>query len=173
MPRGAAARTVKVMNHSKGKWAERAQALMESVLDVAPEDHPKPISRKAADSGHERLFKSYLRELRAAQKVAEEWWAAIVKNDVRRIRGGQAQAAMTAKQRRPLGPLSDSNFIGLLRNFWLQCVALNETVPPDKRVPPEIFLLGWLMEYGEDDLAKFVSGLTFWPIGQDPKNRWV
>jgi hypothetical protein len=161
------------MNHSKATWSERAQALMESILDVAPEDHPKPLSRSAADSEHKRLFASYLRELRAAKKVAEEWWDAIVKNTARRTRGGHGEALRAAKQRRPLGPLSDSNFIGVVRRFWLECTALNEGLPADKRVPPEVFLLGWLMDSGEDDLARFVAGLTFWPVGLDQKNRWV
>jgi hypothetical protein len=161
------------MNHSKATWTQRAQALMEAVLDVAPEDHPAWISRNAADSGHKLLFASYVRELRAAKKVAEEWWEAIVKNRVLSTRGGRAQAVISARESRPLGPLSDSNLIGVLRRFWLECVARNEGVPLDQRVPPEVFLLGWLMDSREDQLAKFISGLTFWPIGLDKKNRWV
>ena len=37
----------------------------------------------------------------------------------------------------------------------------------------EEFLLGELLRGGHEDLAEFISGLPYWPIGMDADGRWV
>jgi hypothetical protein len=162
------------MPRSNAPWAEHARDLLQSVGDVAPADHPPAGGIGAAGAPHQRLFSAYVQKLRAAKKVAEIWWNATVESyRTSGRRGARDEALRTAKEIRPLGARCDSNFIGLLRQYWFECLALNASVDPEQRVAPEYFLLAWLIETGEDELAEFISGLTYWPIGQDKKGRWV
>lgn len=162
------------MPPSNTSWTTRAKNLIVAVRDVAATDHPSPLLMSAAGPRHRHVFSTYVRKLRAAKKVADEWWESLVENNRgSRRRNGREEAVRRAKELRPLGPRSDPNFIGLLRQYWFECWALNATVNPEQRVPPEDFLLAWLIEAGEDELAEFVSGLTYWPVGQDKKGRWV
>jgi hypothetical protein len=41
------------------------------------------------------------------------------------------------------------------------------------QVAPQAFVMLWLSEVGEQDLADFVATLPFWPVGQDEAGRWV
>lgn len=155
------------------EWKSRVEALVNAVKDVAPHAHPLPIAKGAAGSRHRTLFRRYVRDLRTAQKVAEDWWDDLVRIEARRVRGERQLALRNMLQMRPVGPLADGELLGTIRKYWLECVAMNADVTPDERVPPEFLVLEWLMDGENDDLARFLSRLPFWPLGLTRKGEWV
>ena len=38
---------------------------------------------------------------------------------------------------------------------------------------PEEFLLRWLVTDRLDELAEFLAGMPYWPIGMDEDGNWV
>jgi|CXWL01.1.fsa_nt_gi hypothetical protein len=151
-------------------WRDRAQLLLQAVKDVAPHDHPRKGSM--GSSHHHELFKEYVEELYKHKQEGEKWLESLVDSEERRT-GDRSQAITNVMERRPIGALSYPYVTGTVRKFWLACVALNEQLPPLEKVAPEEFALEWLMQQGYDDLAEFISGYPYWPIGLNGFNIWV
>jgi hypothetical protein len=162
------------MKSKQENWKNRLHTLLLAVQDVAPKDHPMPISIEKAGQVHKALFKEYIKELREAKKYAEERWERMIKIQEERVRGGRDKAIRTVKARHPGGPVSDSRVLGTIRKFWLECSRLNQTIEnPAERVPPEDPILRWLMDGKHAELTEFLSGLTYWPLGLDQEGHWV
>ncbi|SRR6266496_212625 len=160
-------------SYESNRWQGRASALLNAVADVSPPGHPLPVEKSAASAQYRKLFDLYVRRLRTAKDEAESWWGDIIKTDTKKMRGDKSQAERTAREMRPLGPLSHPEVIGTLRRFWLDCVDLNAQMISEKRVPPEQFLLKWLIDAEHEPLARFLSEYTFWPIGLDSEGNWL
>jgi hypothetical protein len=61
----------------------------------------------------------------------------------------------------------------VVREYWLKCDDVNQKTRAEERVAPEDFLLRWLADNGRDELAEFLAGMPYWPIGMDEDGRWV
>jgi hypothetical protein len=121
---------------------------------------------------HAARFERYVRELREAKQAAEGWWAGLIKAEVARI-GDEHQAELNVNTRRRRGPVINPHVIHTIRAAWLDCQAINEHSAETLRVAPQAFVLSWLEETGHRELAEFVAGLPFWPMGLDDSGKWV
>jgi len=156
---------------SSPRWKKKAQALVDVVRDVAPPGHPPAGRSKTTASGHRALFDRYVKALRKAKAEADGWRDGIIK--AARSRGEtQADAERYFKENYPVGTVAFGWVIAALRRFWLESDALNRKVDPAATVAPEEFLLSWLQDGTNDDLAEFLSALPFWPIGLTEDGKW-
>jgi hypothetical protein len=158
------------MTQVTSDWKDRAQSLLEAVRDVAPPGHPP--GGAAGSAQHRALFEQYLKKLGRAKRSADQWWLGLIDTEVKHTRN-RDRAIANVKERRPIGPVSHPEVTGTVRKFWLACAALNEEVAIAERVAPEDFILGWMLRLGHDDLAKFLSGYPFWPVGMDWDGNWI
>lgn len=151
-------------------WQQSAQNLIQAARDLRVEQPPAPPSRPLAGSAYERLHTQYVRDLGHAHKWALSWWQSVIDTAAARM-GDRAQAERSVAARFA-GPAAHAAPVYVLRKYWLECAALGETLAPEERVHPEDFLLSSLLG-AQPELAKFVSGLPYWPIGMDEQQRWV
>jgi hypothetical protein len=152
-------------------WKERARRLLLAVKDFSPDVDSSPHSRGSA--AHQALFRQYVKALTAAKEDAEDWWESLIETEEERV-GDREQAEENVNDRRPTGPMSLGATDAVVREYWLKCDALNQrTGNPEERVPPEDFLLRWLVDNGRDELAEFLASMPYWPIGMDEEGNWV
>jgi hypothetical protein len=131
-----------------------------------------PISKREASVRHQQLFEQYEKALTIAIGIATPWWNGIVERTM--ARGGDQRAALrSAYMERPAGPASCPELVWVIRKFWLDCEAINAAVNPQDYVPPEVFLLGWLVDGQHEDMVRVVSGMPYWPIGLNELGEWV
>ena len=143
--------------------------LIRAVKDVAP--LPPGVAFSAASKPYVALFEAYLAELRTAKGWAEDWWESLIEAEKDRC-GSKKRAVANIKTSWPVGAVAHKGMIGVIRKFWLGCQTLNQKNAESKRVPPEEFIMGWLITQDEA-LAEFLSGLPFWPMGIDEDGKWV
>lgn len=145
----------------------------------APRDLPAsapwldpPITKLAASEAHRVLFEQYLQFMEDAVTIAEEWWQGMIEA---LEQGGidRDSAIEAAYNNRFAGPATCPEVVWTLRKFWLECVTLNSEVPELQRVPPEVFLLYWLLDGQHDDWIQLITGMPYWPIGLDELGNWV
>ena len=154
------------------RWRKKAKALVDAVRDVAPPDHPPAGRGRAASPGHRTLFDRYVKGLRKAKAEADDWRKGIL--EASQERGAtKSEAEIQFKQEYPVGTVASGRIIHVLRRFWLEAAALNGKSDPAMRVAPEEFLLAWLVDGTNDDLAQFLSALPYWPIGLTKDGKWV
>jgi hypothetical protein len=152
---------------------ERIQDLTAAVRDVLLGGSEGPVrSIAVARAEHRSLFNTYVRELREAKKNAESWWQGLIDSEESRI-GNRHEAETNVRLRRPAGYVVHPGVIDTIRRFWLGCLRTNDTLPTQDRVAPETFVLRWLEQEGEHDLADFVSALPYWPMGMDEQGKWI
>ena len=111
---------------------------------------------------HARLFEEYVVELRKSKAWAEKWWKDLNK---------QPQAGEPVKVRWPDGPASHPVVIAVIQKYYRGCGTINRIHRVN--VPPNVFLVEWLMEDETDELADFLAGLSYWPIGLDEKDEVI
>jgi hypothetical protein len=139
--------------------------------DFSPDVDYSPQSRGSA--AHQALFRQYVTAFEAAKEDAEEWWDSLIEAEEERV-GDRNQAEENVLERRPTGPWSLGATDAVVREYWLKCDALNQKARnPDERVAPEDLLLRWLVDNGRDELAEFLAGMPYWPIGLDEGGNWV
>jgi hypothetical protein len=154
----------------QNSWRNRAAALVDSVADLEVPGHPPPGGK--GTPAHHHLFDEYVAELGEAMESARGWWAALVA--VEQTRGATAEeAGDTARERHPGGPPSDKTVVAAVRKAWLACDALNAAADPSARVRPEELVMTWLQRERRLELAEFLSGLAYWPVGLDRQLKWV
>ena len=145
----------------------------------APRDLPPsapwmdpPIDKSAASEAHRALFNEYLEFMQDAVTIAEDWWEGMIRAKVEA--GSDRRTAINAAYNgRFSGPASRPEVVWTLRTFWLRCVAVNREVPELQRVPPEVFLLHWLLDGQHDEWVQVITGMPYWPIGLDQQGDWV
>jgi hypothetical protein len=149
-------------------------------LLTAPSDLEKcgaprwnPVYLHNASARHKSLFREYCEESDLVTCAASNWWAETL--DARqRLAGERDRAARQAWIDRPAGPASFPGLVALVRDFWLACHNLNLESVLAERVPPEVFLLQWLIEDGNYQQAVDVLAcMPYWPIGLDREGNWV
>jgi hypothetical protein len=141
------------------------------VRDPVPWREP-PISHAAASPQHQLLFAEYKERLAQAMDIAEDWWNGMLQ--AARDRG--LDAADAAKEVVSLvfaGPAARGEVVLTVRTFWLRCVALNREVEPAMRVPPQVLLLGWLVDDGRDRWVAILTRMPYSPLGLDEAGEWT
>lgn len=131
-----------------------------------------PIHLSEASEAHRRLFQEYEKELDENIKIALEWWEGrlSVKQSVNKLDRKEALRAMYSET--ITGPAS-REIIWVVRKYWIECEKLNTSLPEAQWVPPEVFLLTWLMDGRHEQALEVLSGMIYWPIGLDNDGNWV
>jgi hypothetical protein len=152
-------------------WRERARRLLLAAKDFSPDVDYSPHSR--GSPAHQALFRLYVKALEAAKEDAEDWWESLIDVEEERV-GDRDQALENVIERRPTGAMSLGASDAVVREYWLKCDGLNrKTKNPEDRVAPEEFLLLWLVNDRLNELAEFLAGMPYWPIGMDEEGNWV
>lgn len=131
---------------------------------------PTPLDK--ATPAHRLIFKEYLEALKRVYPIAEAWWSSLIDAQMKEAAGHRPSATEAAFLQRIAGPASDPQFVALIREFWLRVAAQNASLVEADRVPPQVLLLGWLVETGESDFVRIVTCMPYWPIGLDEKGNW-
>lgn len=132
----------------------------------------QPVHPSAASGGHRKLFQEYEKELDENIKIALDWWKGRlnVKQDREKLDRIEALRAMYTET--VAGPVSPE-IIWVVRKYWLECEKLNNSLPKPQWIPPEVFLLTWLMDGKHEQALEVLSGMIYWPIGLDEYGNWV
>ncbi len=155
--------------HIVAKGISRLCCAPSDVPVATPQGSRKPHA--AGTDAHRKIFKTYLAELQPAYNAAAEWWSSLI--DSQMEDGGTRQDAIQASlDRRLAGPASAPEVVSLVRDTWLECTALNATLGEADRVPPEVLLLGWLVEGQHDDFVTLITCMPYWPLGLDENGNW-
>lgn len=148
-------------------------ALLDAVNDVRWPDSGPPVRHLAGGTPeHHSRFGRFVGELRIAKSEAEDWWARLIDVETQRT-GDRRNAQINVKTRRRNGPVVHPTVIRCVRAAWLDCEQFNRLCAPAARVAPEAFVLLWLIQSGETQLAQFLGCLPFWPLGIDASGAWV
>lgn len=158
----------------KRDWRPGVERLLAQPRDLKS---PKVEIRHGEDSSsglerHRALFKAYLRDMDKAVREADADWNRRVDGWAKKWKN-RDRALEHMWTERPAGPASHRDLIGVVRRYWLQCVALNNKVDASERVAPETFILAWVIAEGHNDAARVLSGMPYWPLGQDEDGNWL
>lgn len=122
---------------------------------------------------HRAEFAAYLDELRDVTEVALEWWQETLAARKSEL-GDTPETVHRAWIDRPAGPASFPGLVAFVRDFWLACDQINRSVAQELRVPPEQFLLGWVIDTpGYENAIEVLACMPYWPIGLDHEGNWV
>ena len=159
---------------SEKRVKEGVERLLSAPVDLASSGAKivRASANTTASTRHRELFRRYMRELKSAIPDTMQWWNGLVQAAKDEL-GTRERALLQTWQERPAGPVSDPTLIALIRKYWLSCDGLNRELPPAKQVAPEVFLLRWLQDEGEDEAVEILSGMPYWPMGLDSKGRWI
>ena len=150
--------------------------LLQAPRDVAVKNPVEwkdpPATLHAATSRHQELFADYKEFLEEALEIAEEWW-----NDQIQVQlddGLAPDAALNAVYANVFaGPAARPEVVWTLRTYWLKCDAINRETAVEEQVPPQVFLLSWLMDGSHDAWVQALTGLPYWPIGLSDSGQWA
>jgi hypothetical protein len=145
----------------------------------APRDLPacaplrdSPIEPSEASELHRSAFSEYLVDMAEVYDFASKWWEATLDGIMEENGISREEAVKVAIGRRFAGPAALPDVVWLVRTYWLKCIEINQDVPDTQRVPPEVFLLKWLMDRGEEEWVKLLTCMPYWPIGLDENGKW-
>lgn len=161
-----------IMTHERTNKGVRR--LLTATKDLKQCGAPAWNSKNRGDGSpaHRSLFAEYEEVLSAVASVALEWWAGTIEARVG-LSSNSDEAIRQAWMARPAGPASYPGFVALIRDYWLACDDLNKHVPQSQRVPPEDFLLSWLLDGRHEREVKVLACMPYWPIGLDADGNWV
>ncbi|RUX71553.1 hypothetical protein EN925_24860 [Mesorhizobium sp. M7A.F.Ca.US.006.04.2.1] len=122
-------------------------------------------------AGHRGLFAAYLLDFVDVFAVASETWNASVQERMETgLPMGEA-ILRTIEAKGIAGPAGHPRVVWLVRKYWLACDEENRR-SVSSAVPPEVFLLEWLIQGGHDDYATLLTAMPYWPIGLDEHGNW-
>jgi hypothetical protein len=131
-----------------------------------------PKGKTDGSPEHRALFVEYEKELSTIGRMALDWWDETI--EARKRGSNEPDAAIRqAWMDRPAGPASYPGFVALIRDYWLGCDRLNKELPEAQRIPPEFFLLSWLLDGRHEDEVNVLACMPYWPIGLDQDGNWV
>jgi hypothetical protein len=127
----------------------------------------------AADAHEDlrKLFSAYRNGYRFFYPHAERWWKGCVAAELTEKRT-RYEALQAAFERRLAGPASAPEFVWFIRYFWLRCDGINKKLPLEHRVAPEVVLLKWLVDAGDQDYVTLITCMPYWPMGLDEQGEW-
>ncbi len=140
--------------------------LLEQPGDIRPQDKTAHIELKNAGAKHRELFDRYRGDVANLISVAAPWWEGTIKGFQERNGVDRPSAIKACFNNRAAGAAAHPNVVWIIRNYWLDCADLNKETPHEA-VPPQVFLLQWLIDEGEKDGVDLVSSMPYWPIGFD------
>lgn len=158
--------------HDTGRGIRR---LLAAPNDVPARDlvvwREPSIKAGAASPAHQQLYAAYKGFLSEAIDLSLDWWDGMIEAGVER---GLDPAAAEAEAFKLVfaGPAARGEVVWTVREHWLKCDALNRTLPPAQRVPPQVLLLGWLVDERQDQWVEVLTGMPYWPIGLGADGRW-
>jgi len=152
------------------EWQVRARALISAVRDLAIPNQPRANTK--GSPSHRELFTSYVKRLRRHKTIADSWWNDLIEAQEEST-GDRGQAIENVIARRPVGPASHPLVVGTVRKHWLEVAKLNQQSPEPSRVAPEEFVLEWLIQNRQHDLARTLASYPFWPLGMNVQGEWV
>ena len=144
-------------------------------------------------NAYDELFEAYVVEMREGMSRALAWWEEILAHEIKLV-GQVDEAKLRVNRRWPFGPASHPYVIAIYRKYCLACDRINEDLKSHSTNHPEEVELNetdWGTEEQDNlgnrsgpiscwvllidglrgkhnDLAEFLSGLVFSPIGTDP-----
>lgn len=121
---------------------------------------------------HKQLFEEYREEVDYVTAVALEWWKETL-GAREQIAAHKHLVKRDAWIDRPAGPASYPGLVALIRDYWLAVHELNSDTAEQERVPPWIFLLGWLLDGNYGQCVSVLACMPYWPIGLDRDGNWV
>lgn len=125
----------------------------------------------AATDEHRSLYAVYLSEFVVAYEIGDDWWLGCVQAQIDEG-NDQKRAVELAYENRLAGPASAPEVVWFFRKYWLAFDEINRKVLPKDRVPPQVAMLGWLVEDGLDEYVRFLTCMPYWPIGLDENGNW-
>lgn len=145
----------------------------------APKDFQTPNQFKqtsfpkfGATSLHQGLYLSYAELLNLAADQAVKWWVGMINRMI--DQGVKVEDAIReCYMERLAGPASHPHIVFVVRKYWLECEAINGRIDYPNRVPPEVFLLAWLVDDRCEQPVQVLSAMPYWPIGLDEDGNWV
>ncbi len=138
--------------------------------DIPDQGRERPVAR--ATEAHRRLYAEYVADFATAYEVGEAWWADCV--DAFVSDGySKEEAVDLAYGKRLAGPASASEVVWFFRSYWLSFDELNRGLAPDDRVPPQVAMLGWLVEEKRKDYVRLLTCMPYWPLGLDENGNWT
>jgi hypothetical protein len=147
--------------------------LLEAPFDLAAlvpdQGKKKPIS--AATDQHRSLYAAYLADFAIAYEIGDDWWAGCVQAHIDEGHDRE-EAVELAYEDRLAGPTSSPEVVWFFRKYWLAFDEINRQLIPKERVPPQVAMLGWLVEDGHDEYVRFLTCMPYWPIGLDENGNW-
>ena len=152
----------------KGIWR-----LLNAPADLYSEvpDQGRIVSIAQASSAHQNLYSEYLTDFQSAYKIADNWWLGCV--DALISDGYPKDEALElAYENRMAGPASAPEVVWFVRTYWLSFDEINKALPPEARVPPQVALLGWLVDEKRDEYIRLLTCMPYWPIGLDENGNW-
>jgi hypothetical protein len=152
------------------KVYDRAIDMVAAVDDLQIPDQPP--ANGSGTAAHRALFDRYVEALDEARETASAWWEALIEVETERT-NDRDEAIATVGERHPGGPVAHKFVIAALRQTWLACQELNRGLPPINRVRPVELVLSWLLHQRREDLAEFLGGLVYWPLGLDKQGTWI
>ena len=124
-----------------------------------------------ADEQLQQLFDAYRTGFPFFYPHSERWWKGCIAAEETQGRT-RKEAVQAALEPRLAGPASAPEFVWFIRYFWLRCDDLNKKLPLAHRVAPQVVLLKWLVDAGEQDNVELVTCMPYWPIGLDEHGEW-
>jgi hypothetical protein len=119
---------------------------------------------------HQDLQRGYIGEMREAMQIAQSWWQALVKAE---LKGSALGAEAEAKRRWPNGPASHPRVVGVIVKYMHACEALNAGKPRPEQESVNHFLIEGLDTRDSQDVNDFTDALSYWPISRDESGNRV
>lgn len=151
---------------------EGVRRLLAQPGDVRPENPAlSAVTRDAASPEHRSVHEDYVADLRTACGIAASWWEDTVRAQ-ERLGLSRDAAIRESFDRRWAGPAAHPKVVWIVRLYWLACDKINTDFAPDRPVPPQTFMLQWLVDAGESELVRLIACMPYWPIGLDANGDW-
>lgn len=117
------------------------------------------------------LQNAYIAELREVAQIASVWWRSLTVLEM----DGNPRANISEVQRRwPNGPASHPRVIGVIVKYMHACEELNHGKDRSAQMPVSQFLIDGIDTRDSQDLVKFLSALSYWPVSaRDVSGRRV
>lgn len=159
-----------VVLHDIKKGIRQLLEAPEDLYHLIPhQGNHKPLAD--ATERHQKLYLDYLRDFAVAYEVGDDWWQGCVAAFARDGRSSE-EANELAFEKRLAGPASAPEVVWFFRKYWLDFDAVNRSLDPEQRVPPQTAVLGWLVDQKLDDYVRFLTCMPYWPIGLDENGNW-
>lgn len=134
-------------------------------------DQGRPRALAEASTEHQALYAEYIADFANAYEIGDNWW----QDCVRAFTSdgySEEEAIDEAYGKRLAGPASAPEVVWFFRTYWLAFDELNRSLAADDRVPPQVALLGWLVEEDRKDYVRLLTCMPYWPMGLDENGNW-